>query len=102
MRGEKKLTYGPGVNAPWNTNSGQTPATDQGKDAPIPSGLVNGRVTDAQTQSVLQDARLYATWDFEPKSFKEPLVLGRRTRQASMIQASSSSGLTLNLGHGRL
>ena len=50
----KPLIYGNGIPAPWNTG---TP--------------VDGKKDD--TPSVLPDARLYATWDSETKSFREPL-----------------------------
>ncbi|CCM03224.1 uncharacterized protein FIBRA_05349 [Fibroporia radiculosa] len=75
QRGSQKLTYGPGVSAPWNTNASTPPApavTTKGKDG----GLTNGKEVDVPAKS-LPDARLYATWDFEQKRCHEPLVVRR-------------------------
>lgn len=80
-RGAQKLTYGPGVNAIWN--SGPTIASTP---APLPGGKppkeADGK--DGQLQKVLVDARMYATWNYEEKHYKEPLVVGRRARMGSL------------------
>ncbi|TFY52554.1 hypothetical protein EVJ58_g9951 [Rhodofomes roseus] len=88
QRGSQKLTYGPGINAPWNTNAPTPPAAPltnaKGKD----SG-VNGVVKDGETPArALSDARLYATWDYEPKRFQDAIV-PRRGRMGSMHSVSA-------------
>ncbi|KAI0341250.1 hypothetical protein BDW22DRAFT_1359508 [Trametopsis cervina] len=89
MRGTQKLIYGPGVNAPWNSGTG-LPGV-----APTPQ-LVNGakakekeKEKDAASAKPLPDAKMYATWSWEPKSYREPLP--RRTRTGS-VQLSSVVG----------
>ena len=85
VRDGKKLTYGPGVNAPWNSGPvpAQTPSANgvkkekDGKDAPPPK--------------VIPDARLYATWNWEQKSHREPM---RRGRMGSVSLAGT-------MGNGR-
>ncbi|OSX57908.1 hypothetical protein POSPLADRAFT_1155377 [Postia placenta MAD-698-R-SB12] len=78
-RGAQRLTYGPGVGAPWNTNATPTPAapTGKGKD-----GAPNGKDVDALPRPI-PDARMYATWDYEPKRYNESLVV-KRNRIGSM------------------
>lgn len=87
----QRLLYGPGVNAPWNSNTGltavaSTPTTAKLKDVPAPNGLTNGKESLMKT---IPDARLHATWDYEAKRYNEVLPVGRRARLNS---------LTLSLG----
>ncbi|PCH43064.1 hypothetical protein WOLCODRAFT_138184 [Wolfiporia cocos MD-104 SS10] len=91
QRGTQKLTYGPGVNAPWNTNSPTTPA------APLPpNGLkkqesVNGTDGKDGKGKVLQDARLYSTWDYDMKRFNEPLVVRRGLPRVPTLKGKGES-----------
>ncbi|KZT23044.1 hypothetical protein NEOLEDRAFT_1070346 [Neolentinus lepideus HHB14362 ss-1] len=82
MRGNQKLTYGSGLNAPWNSTplaGGKAKDTDVQDDAP----------------KVLPDARFYATWDYEPKHFWEEIGNVKRARTGSInMSASASSGRT--------
>ncbi|KAG7087472.1 hypothetical protein E1B28_013436 [Marasmius oreades] len=74
MRGTKQVIYGNGVPAPWNANL--APSTDlTAKDGGGGTGSgVNGIVKgDPPTKSVLPDARLFATWDYEPKDYRAPI-----------------------------
>ncbi|PPQ90263.1 hypothetical protein CVT25_013088 [Psilocybe cyanescens] len=100
-RGSRPLIYGPGIPAPWNANavsSGTdpvppTPMASKPKDAPPPNGSSS---KDSPVKPVLPDARLFATWDYEPKDFKVPLapVVRSRNRMGSM-QASGSGLISL-------
>jgi hypothetical protein len=94
-RGPKPLTYGQGVPAPWNTipeSTVQPPPTPAVTKPGAKDALPNGKdkAKDAhspsKTAAALPDARLYATWDYEPKDYRIPLtVLSRaRTRMASI------------------
>ncbi|KIK09511.1 hypothetical protein K443DRAFT_671409 [Laccaria amethystina LaAM-08-1] len=91
-RGTKPLTYGNGIPAPWNANVipsvdavPPTPLATKVKDVP----QTNGKETPQKP--VLPDARLYATWDFEPKDFKVPLAPTRtRTRLGSIHHGGGS------------
>ena len=100
-RGEQKLTYGPGVPAPWNSGSSAgaavsgTPVATKGKELPVPGPGGIGK--DAATKPI-PDAKLFATWDYETKSFKEQLQVGRRGRMASTPTVQQSSGMTISLG----
>ncbi|KII90167.1 hypothetical protein PLICRDRAFT_138678 [Plicaturopsis crispa FD-325 SS-3] len=95
-RGNQKLTYGPGVNAPWNANVGGatagTPTLGKGASS---NGQPNGKGKEVAAPKPLPDARMYATWDYDQKHFFEPLPAGRRGRMGS---SQSSSGVTLSLG----
>ena len=109
QRGTQKLTYGPGVNAPWNASfspqPAATPATGKGgagggKDGAGANGLANGNGNGKEKEGAparpLPDARLYATWNYEPKRFDEPLVVRRRVGSvvggpAAMGRARSES-----------
>jgi hypothetical protein len=99
QRGTKYLAYGPGVPAPWNANAippsdavPPTPVTAKSKE--FPNG-VSGK--DAPVKSVLPDARLYATWDYEPKDFKVPLVSATRRARGGTVQGGSGV-ISLALG----
>ncbi|CAA7261949.1 unnamed protein product [Cyclocybe aegerita] len=95
-RGTKPLIYGSGTPAPWNANAisvggdavPTTPATSKPKDAPGANGK------DSPEKPVLPDARLFATWDYDTKDFKAPLVPRGRARMGSM-QASGSGVISL-------
>ncbi|KAI0632902.1 hypothetical protein C8Q77DRAFT_1120425 [Trametes polyzona] len=83
QRGNQKLTYGPGVNAPWNASfspmPATTPAPGKGKEAGGANGAApNGKEKEKEPPRPLPDARLYATWSYEPKAFDEVLVVRRR------------------------
>ncbi|KAI8972618.1 hypothetical protein BD414DRAFT_500107 [Trametes punicea] len=81
QRGNQKLTYGPGVNAPWNASfspmPASTPAPGKSKEAGA-NGIANGKEKEKEPPRPLPDARLYATWNYEQKQFDEPLVIRRR------------------------
>ncbi|KAI0830195.1 hypothetical protein BC628DRAFT_1313812 [Trametes gibbosa] len=89
QRGSQKLTYGPGVNAPWNASfspmPASTPALGKGKEAAgagagagANGALPNGKEKEREAPRPLPDARLYATWNYEQKQFDEVLVVRRR------------------------
>ncbi|ETW79874.1 hypothetical protein HETIRDRAFT_322551 [Heterobasidion irregulare TC 32-1] len=91
-RGSEQLIYGNGVSAVWNSSPmpapvAPTPTVGKGKEA-LANGLANGK--GAGKEKALPDARMYATWEYDQKSFKEPLAIPRRARQAS-IQSNLSS-----------
>ncbi|KAH9948449.1 hypothetical protein B0H21DRAFT_733342 [Amylocystis lapponica] len=91
QRGPQKLLYGPGVNAAWNRSAAGTPAAPPGatksKDGQGLNGLSNGKDAAPPPQAALPDARLFATWNYEPKRFNEPIAT-RRGRMASMHGAT--------------
>ena len=64
-----------------------TPTVGKGKEA-LANGLANGK--GAGKEKALPDARMYATWEYDQKSFREPLAIPRRARQAS-VQSNLSS-----------
>lgn len=95
-RGTKPLIYGSGIPAPWNSN----PVPAAGDVAPSvpniskPKELPNDK--DLGQKPPIQDARLYATWDYEPKDFKVPLAPLTRTRsRIGSMQAGSSGVISL-------
>ncbi|KAI0063291.1 hypothetical protein BV25DRAFT_1854246 [Artomyces pyxidatus] len=98
-RGPEKLLYGPGVAASWNSALGPTPpsavptpTTGKGKESTA-NGLPNGKGKEpVEEAKALPDARFYATWEYEQKNFREPLVTPRRARQGSIIQSSVGPG----------
>ncbi|EGN94878.1 hypothetical protein SERLA73DRAFT_114335 [Serpula lacrymans var. lacrymans S7.3] len=95
QRGTQKLHYGPGVNAPWNANSGTlvgagTPTSHPNKD-PDASGSQNGKEVSS---NVLPDAQLFATWEYDAKHYQEALPVGRRSR----VGTFSSPSVALSLG----
>lgn len=71
-----------------------TPVTAKSKE--FPNG-VSGKGEDALMKPVLPDARLYATWDYEPKDFKVPLTSTVRRSRAGNIQGGSGV-ISLALG----
>lgn len=90
-RGTQKLTYGPGLAAPWN--SGPTPPLPS--TTPLPNGvkgsntpgsaIVKNEEKDAPPKP-LPDARLYSTWNWEEKSFREPLPPPARRPRVGSVQ----------------
>lgn len=98
QRGPERLTYGTGVPAPWNSDklSAPMPAPPmvKGKE-PLANGLPNGKgslnLKEGEKEPVLPDARLFATWEHDQKSFREPLTLPRRARQGSVHTSLSSN-----------
>ncbi|KAF8797742.1 hypothetical protein BYT27DRAFT_6930415 [Phlegmacium glaucopus] len=98
-RGSKPLTYGTGIPAPWNANPlpstsnndfpSATPLTSKPKDS-----IFNGK--DSPPKPIIPDARLYATWDYETKDFRVPLVpFGRGRSRMGSVQASGSGVISL-------
>ena len=103
-RGTKPLYYGRGIPAPWNSHSvpsmtttdghgGGVPPTpnsttsvsalalpsprNKAKDREAENGGENGNVGEgSERKSLIPDAQLFATWDFESKDFKVPVVSG--------------------------
>ncbi|KAF8892036.1 hypothetical protein BD779DRAFT_1670390 [Infundibulicybe gibba] len=69
-RGSKPLVYGPGVPAPWNANALPTPDIAHSTSLKDDKG-------DTPARPVIPDARLFATWDYEPKDFKTPMIKAR-------------------------
>ena len=94
QRGSEKLTYGTGLPAPWNSDKSSAPipvpSTAKGKE-PLANGLTNGRGKEGEKEPVLPDARLFATWEHDQKSFREPLTVPRRARQGSVHTSLSSN-----------
>lgn len=87
-RGAQKLTYGPGINAPWNSG----PAGPATTPAPSSAKVLKKEERDTREQpKPLPDARLYATWSWEEKNFRESLVPARRPRMGS-VQLSTPMG----------
>ncbi|TFY78282.1 hypothetical protein EWM64_g5730 [Hericium alpestre] len=87
IQGDTSIVHRPSVPAPWNSApAAATPAPvpGKGKEA-LANGVPNGKAKDAaeKEEKPLPDARYYATWQFEQKSYKEPLPL-RRLRQGSI------------------
>lgn len=87
QRGNQKLYYGTGINAPWNSSASGAPTGGKGKD----EGAANGRSNEPPTFT-LPDAQMFATWDFEAKRPQEALVV-RRGRGVP------ASGVTLSMGN---
>ena len=100
QRGSKLLVYGPGVPAPWNTNS----ATSADAAPPMsakPKEGVNGtnvKSEDSLVKPVLPDARVYATWDYDPKDFRVPLGSSTRSRGRMGSVQGGSGVISLALG----
>lgn len=99
QRGPEKLTYGTGVPAPWNNPDGSRssgpppmPSAGMGKGKELlANGLTNGKGKEAEKGPVLPDARLFATWEHEQKSFRDPLTIPRRARQGSVLTSLAVS-----------
>lgn len=93
QRGPEKLTYGSGVPAPWNSDksSAPIPAPSMAKGKELANGLPNGKGKEGEKEPVLPDARLFATWEHDQKSFREPLTVPRRARQGSVHTSLSSN-----------
>jgi len=86
---DRKLIYGSGIPAPWNTSTPSTASTSTGT---IGKGSKeNGSMNLKEKEPTLRDAMLFATWDYEKKDFRQGLVAGRRLR---------GSGGTLGSGVG--
>lgn len=89
QRGPERLTYGTGVPAPWNNSDTKssgplpTPSATKGKES-LANGLTNGKDREGEKGPVLPDARLFATWEHEQKSFRDALAIPRRARQGSV------------------
>ena len=94
-RGNHTLTYGPGVDAPWNAiNAAATaPPVAKKEDKPAMNGMPNGKAKE-EPAPVMPDAKFYATWDYEQKNFKEPLMQGRK--RVGNMQTSGSLSRTRN------
>ena len=97
QRGPEKLTYGAAVPAPWNNfdkSSGPlpTPSATKGKEL-LANGLTNGKDKEGEKGPVLPDARLFATWEHEQKSFRDTLAIPRRARQGSVHTSLSVSNV---------
>lgn len=95
QRGPEKLTYGMGVPAPWNNPDKSSvplpaPSVAIGKEL-LSNGLTNGKGKEAEKGPVLPDARLFATWEHEQKSFRDPLTIPRRARQGSVYTSLGGS-----------
>jgi Wiskott-Aldrich syndrome protein len=105
LRGSKQLVYGNGVAAPWNAST--TPLAEAIPPTPIvgklkeANGLLNGKVKESQAKATLPDARLYATWDYEQKSFKTPLAPPPRNRGRMGSIQGGSGVISLGLAGGR-
>lgn len=99
---------------PAGVSAGPTPITN------LPNGLSNGKgkekakesdkdkdkaaSTDGlEKESGLQDARFYATWEYEPKSFRAELVPPRRAKQGAFQSNVFGVGVkrSTNESHGR-
>jgi hypothetical protein len=99
QRGSKLLVYGSGVPAPWNANS-LMPADAIPPTSTKPKEGINGtggKSEDCQVKPVLPDARLYATWDYEPKDFRAPMASTRTRGRMGSVQGGSGA-ISLALG----
>lgn len=100
QRGSKLLVYGPGVPAPWNANSPTPADANPPLSAKLKEGIngTSGKSEDSPVKPVLPDARLYATWDYEPKDFRVPLASTTRTRGRMGSVQGGSGVISLALG----
>lgn len=98
-RGTKTLTYGPGIPAPWNsnTNIGPDGISAGGPLASKDAAVANGK--DGPARQLMPDARLFATWDYDTKDFRVPLASSARSRSrmSSMTLQSAVGGVGLNV-----
>ena len=97
-RGSKPLTYGTGIPAPWNANPLPSASNTDLSATPLvvkpKESMLNGK--DLPPKPVIPDARLYATWDYETKDFRVPLVPFARGRsRMGSVQASGSGVISL-------
>ncbi|KAF9260429.1 hypothetical protein L218DRAFT_962578 [Marasmius fiardii PR-910] len=110
-RGSKQLMYGTGVPAPWNANL--SPSTDpkdgaigqggsvggganpNGKGVPGVNGIIKG---EQQPKSVLPDARLFATWDYEVRDYRAPIPGHLRKGRVASSGGGSGHGTTGGVG----
>jgi hypothetical protein len=95
-RGFKPLTYGTGIPAPWNANPLPSASNNDVPATPVVTkdSMLNGK--DLPPKPIVPDARLYATWDYETKDFRVPLVPFARGRsRMGSIQASGSGVISL-------
>lgn len=102
IRNSEKLTYGPGVPAHWNktavpilpagVTAGPTPTVNLSNGVPNGKGKEKAKDSDkdkdklangeaAEKDRVWPDARFYATWEYEQKSFRAELVPPRKAKQ---------------------
>jgi len=79
-----KFVYGPGIPAPWNSShspdDGAAAGAKKGKD--VPNGHKEDRKGEDKADAV-EDARLFATWDYEMKDYRIPLGPGKKGRTSS-------------------
>ena len=90
-RGTELLKYGRPVEAPWNFTNNPTQHQPVNRDKKTVGTLQNGKIKEEAPPS-LPDAQFWATWDFEHKSFREPLSFKKRV--GGVVQ--SSGGINLN------
>ncbi|KAI5119342.1 hypothetical protein M0805_004019 [Coniferiporia weirii] len=89
---KEKFLYGMGMPAPWNANplgqpAAAVPSKDKGKskdgagkgDGGDEEGHGKGKDADKDA-SVLADATLFATWDWDPHDYRLPLLSNKRGR----------------------
>ncbi|KAL0952315.1 hypothetical protein HGRIS_006600 [Hohenbuehelia grisea] len=94
MRGTQKLVYGIGIPAPWNSAPLGSSTAKEG------NAHVNGKDSNSTLKPTIPDARLFATWEAETKSYKTPLPAPLRNR-SRMGSIQSNAGVTLSLNRGR-
>lgn len=80
----RRLTYGPGVPAQWN-GPVAAPAAPQANGVKKEK---DGKDKDAAPAKLLPDAKLYATWNWEQKSYRDPV----RSRRISTVQLPGTMG----------
>ena len=70
----EKFLYGAGVPAPWNSSLQNTNTTGGGTNNKEESTV------NEDNEMALTDARLFATWPYEPRDFRIPLPPNKRVR----------------------
>jgi hypothetical protein len=60
--------------------------------------VTSGKSEDSPVKPVLPDARLYATWDYDPKDFRVPLRSTTQTRGRMGSVQGGSGVISLALG----
>ncbi|KAI0688510.1 hypothetical protein BC835DRAFT_1419102 [Cytidiella melzeri] len=88
-RGTQKLLYGPGVNAHWNSGTGLPGVAPTPQ---LPNGVKKEKDKDTSASKALPDAKMYATWSWDQKSYREPLSLANRRMRMGSVQLSSVVG----------